>query len=80
RRKTQRSESPGPSVVSFKSNTSMMQPLEFSDGQVTSDPSLVRKRQRSESPGPSVVSLKSNTSMMQPLKFSDGQMTSDPPP
>ncbi|XP_026092239.1 NLR family CARD domain-containing protein 3-like isoform X2 [Carassius auratus] len=36
-RKTQRSESPEPSCVSVKSDTSMDHPFEFSDGPVTSD-------------------------------------------
>ncbi|XDV16766.1 hypothetical protein PO909_016322 [Leuciscus waleckii] len=38
RRKRQRSESPEPSSVSLKSNTSMRHPFNFSDGPVTSDP------------------------------------------
>ncbi|KAF4099020.1 hypothetical protein G5714_021050 [Onychostoma macrolepis] len=39
RRKRLRSESPGPSCVSVKSNRSMqIQPPKFSDGPVTSDP------------------------------------------
>ncbi|KAL1281453.1 hypothetical protein QQF64_000256 [Cirrhinus molitorella] len=37
-KKRQRSESPEPSGVSMKSNTSMFQPPELSDGPVTSDP------------------------------------------
>ncbi|XP_067296661.1 NLR family CARD domain-containing protein 3-like isoform X2 [Pseudorasbora parva] len=38
RRKTQRSESPEPSGVSLKTNTSMDGPIEFSVGPVTADP------------------------------------------
>ncbi|XP_051746220.1 NLR family CARD domain-containing protein 3-like isoform X1 [Ctenopharyngodon idella] len=38
KRKRQRSESPELSIVSLKSNTSMMQPIGLSDGPVTSDP------------------------------------------
>ncbi|XDV16772.1 hypothetical protein PO909_016326 [Leuciscus waleckii] len=38
RRKRLRSESPEPSGVSLKSNTSMRHPFNFSDGPVTSDP------------------------------------------
>ncbi|XP_026120849.1 NLR family CARD domain-containing protein 3-like isoform X1 [Carassius auratus] len=75
----QRSECPEPSCVSVKSNTSMMEPLKFSDGPGTSDsPIWSSERQRSKCPEPSFVSVKSNTSMMEPLKFSDGPGTSDP--
>ncbi|KAF4107225.1 hypothetical protein G5714_011589 [Onychostoma macrolepis] len=42
RRKRPRSESPEPSCVSLRSNTSMMEPPEISDGPVTSDPPLVQ--------------------------------------
>ncbi|XP_048011230.1 NLR family CARD domain-containing protein 3-like isoform X2 [Megalobrama amblycephala] len=80
KRKRHRSESPEPSIVSLKSNTSMRQPIGLSDGPVTSDPPFNRrKRHRSESPEPSIVSLKSNTSMRQPIALSDGPVTSDPP-
>ncbi|ROI80150.1 NACHT, LRR and PYD domains-containing protein 3 [Anabarilius grahami] len=71
-----RSSSPDPSRVSLKSNQSMEPPPKFSDGPVTSDPSIFRKR--SSSPDPSCVSLKSNESMEPPVKFSDATVTSDP--
>ncbi|XP_067236256.1 NACHT, LRR and PYD domains-containing protein 12-like [Chanodichthys erythropterus] len=78
KRKRKRSSSPDPSCVSLKSDQSMEHPLKFSDGAVTSDPSMFRRRKRSLSPDPSCVSLKSNQSMEHPLKFSDGAVTSDP--
>ncbi|KAK9960346.1 hypothetical protein ABG768_008207 [Culter alburnus] len=62
---------------SLKSNHSMDRPYFFSNGPVTSDPSIFRKR--SSSPDPSCVSLKSNHSMEPPpVRFSDGPVTSDP--
>ncbi|XP_048015360.1 NACHT, LRR and PYD domains-containing protein 12-like isoform X1 [Megalobrama amblycephala] len=76
-RRRKRSSSPDPSCVSLKSDRSMdPPPVRFSDGAVTSDPSIFRKR--SSSPDPSCVSLKSDGSMSLPLKFSDGAVTSDP--
>ncbi|XP_026142469.1 NACHT, LRR and PYD domains-containing protein 3-like [Carassius auratus] len=84
--------SPEPSCVSMKSDRSMVKPLDFSDGAVTSDPdsackmSLYGKRKKEEdvqkhkaaSPEPSCVSMKSDRSMVKPLDFSDGAVTSDP--
>ncbi|XP_059410883.1 NLR family CARD domain-containing protein 3-like isoform X2 [Carassius carassius] len=76
----QRSECPDPSCVSVKSDTSMMEPIKFSDGPGTSDsPIWSSEGQRLECPDPSCVSVKSDTSMMEPLKFSDGPGTSDSP-
>ncbi|XP_048051662.1 NACHT, LRR and PYD domains-containing protein 3-like isoform X2 [Megalobrama amblycephala] len=75
RERRKRSSSPEPSCVSLKSDRSMYNPPEFSDGAVTSDP---RKSQRSSSPGPSCVSLKSGRSMYNPPEFSDEAVTSDP--
>ncbi|XP_048047437.1 NLR family CARD domain-containing protein 3-like isoform X3 [Megalobrama amblycephala] len=75
-RKRKRSSSPDPSGVSLKSNQSMGHPPKFSDGALTSDPSIFRKR--SSSPDPSCVSLKSNQSIHHPPEFSDGPVTSDP--
>ncbi|KAK9977050.1 hypothetical protein ABG768_018871 [Culter alburnus] len=74
--KRKRSSSPDRSCVSLKSNQSMDYPVKFSDGPVTSDPSISWKR--SSSPDPSCVFLKSNRSMDPPVKFSDGPVTSDP--
>ncbi|XP_042573409.1 NACHT, LRR and PYD domains-containing protein 3-like isoform X2 [Cyprinus carpio] len=77
RRTRQRPVSPEPSSVSMKSSRSLMHPLEFSGGTVTSDPSISRKEgQRSVSPEPSGVSVKSNRSLMHPPIFSDGPVTS----
>ncbi|XP_026105276.1 NACHT, LRR and PYD domains-containing protein 3-like isoform X1 [Carassius auratus] len=84
--------SPEPSCVSMKSDRSIVEPLDFSDGAVTSDPdsackmSLYGKRKKEEdvqkhkaaSPEPSCVSMKSDRSIVEPLDFSDGAVTSDP--
>ncbi|XP_067236271.1 NLR family CARD domain-containing protein 3-like isoform X2 [Chanodichthys erythropterus] len=78
KRKRKRSSSPDPSCVSLKSDGSMEHPVRFSDGAVTSDPSIYRRRKRSSSPDLSYVSLKSDGSMNPPPVFSDGPVTSDP--
>ncbi|XP_067260590.1 NLR family CARD domain-containing protein 3-like isoform X2 [Chanodichthys erythropterus] len=76
---SQRSSSPEVSCVSLKSNQSMDPPVKFSEGAVTSDPSISsRGSQTSSSPEASCVSLKSNQSMDPPVKFSEGAVTSDP--
>ncbi|XP_056623814.1 NACHT, LRR and PYD domains-containing protein 3-like isoform X1 [Triplophysa dalaica] len=67
--------SPGPSVVTLKSNFSMDRPPEFSDGSVLSEPQS--KRQRRAHPEPSVVSMKSDDSMNLPPDLSDGSVSSD---
>ncbi|XP_057187933.1 NACHT, LRR and PYD domains-containing protein 12-like isoform X2 [Triplophysa rosa] len=69
--------SPEPSCVSVKSDESMRQPLEFSDGAVTSHPSRLN-RPKASSPEPSAVSMKSHWSMVEPPQLSDGAVTSDP--
>ncbi|XP_059375810.1 NACHT, LRR and PYD domains-containing protein 3-like isoform X2 [Carassius carassius] len=80
------------SCVSMKSDRSMVSPLEFSDGAVTSDPNSARKmslygkreeeedvqKHKAASTESSCVSMKSDRSMVSPLEFSDGAVTSDP--
>ncbi|XP_060798413.1 NACHT, LRR and PYD domains-containing protein 12-like isoform X1 [Neoarius graeffei] len=72
--KMKRSESPGPSCVSMKSDFSMDFPLMFKDGESTAGYSETQMK-RSESPGPSCVSMKSDFSMNFPLMFKDGEST-----
>ncbi|XP_058605890.1 NACHT, LRR and PYD domains-containing protein 3-like isoform X1 [Onychostoma macrolepis] len=83
---------PEPSCVSVKSDASMHQPHNFSDGAVTSDLEstackmrVCEKREQEDvhthkaaSPEPSCASMKSDASMPQPLNLSDGAVTSDP--
>ncbi|XP_052476198.1 NACHT, LRR and PYD domains-containing protein 3-like [Carassius gibelio] len=83
---------PEPSCVSVKSDTSMDNPIQFSDGAKTSEPdnacemSLCEKREKeadvhtheAAAPEPSCVSVKSDTSMDNPIQFSDGAKTSEP--
>ncbi|XP_026142482.1 NACHT, LRR and PYD domains-containing protein 3-like [Carassius auratus] len=78
------------SCMSMKSDRSMVSPLDFSDGAVTSDPkstackmSFYEKIEEKEdvkaiSPEHSCVSMKSNRSMVSPFDFSDGAVTSNP--
>ncbi|XP_056598295.1 NACHT, LRR and PYD domains-containing protein 3-like isoform X2 [Triplophysa dalaica] len=77
KRKSQKtaSSSPEPSVVSLKSNMSLPNPPDLSDGPVSSEP--LSKRQRRARAEPSVVSLKSNFSMGHPPDLSDGSVSSD---
>ncbi|XP_016390144.1 protein NLRC3-like [Sinocyclocheilus rhinocerous] len=71
------SPSPGSSCMSTKSNASMKNdPPKFSDGTLTSDPSISR-RQGSESSETCSVSVKSNRSMSQPTDFSDAPVPSE---
>ncbi|XP_050963688.1 NLR family CARD domain-containing protein 3-like isoform X1 [Labeo rohita] len=74
---SQKTPSPEPSCVSLKSDRSLILPLNFSNGAVTSDPSRKKKR-RSSSPDHSCVSLKSDGSMPHPPDLSEGAVTSDP--
>ncbi|CAL8387309.1 unnamed protein product [Boreogadus saida] len=69
----QRTDSPGPSCVSLKSDRSMdLPPDQFKDG--NHQPSKKRRRQeRADSPGPSCVSLKSDRSMSIPPELKDGR-------
>ncbi|XP_050963697.1 NLR family CARD domain-containing protein 3-like isoform X2 [Labeo rohita] len=73
---SQKTPSPEPSCVSLKSDRSLILPLNFSNGAVTSDPR--KKKRRSSSPDHSCVSLKSDGSMPHPPDLSEGAVTSDP--
>ncbi|XP_050990028.1 NACHT, LRR and PYD domains-containing protein 3 isoform X2 [Labeo rohita] len=88
-----KAESPEPSCLSMKSDTSMNPPPKLSDGVVTSDPdssacsmSLYERRKEGvtvqkhkvESPEASCVSMKRYRSMNDPPELSDGAVTSDP--
>ncbi|ROI68666.1 NLR family CARD domain-containing protein 3 [Anabarilius grahami] len=89
---THKAASPDPSCVSMKSDTSMGNPPDLSNGAVTSDPdtackmSLCEKREeendvqthKAASPEPSCVSYKTDVSMGNPPDLSDGAVTSDP--
>ncbi|XP_073801404.1 uncharacterized protein [Danio rerio] len=74
----QRAASPVFSCVSMKSNRSMHQPPEFSDGSTVRAESVKKLKmaavdpKRAASPEFSCVSMKSNRSMLQPPEFSDG--------
>ncbi|CAL8385948.1 unnamed protein product [Boreogadus saida] len=69
----QRTDSPGPSFVSMKSDWSMdLPPVQFKDGK--HQPSKERRRQeRADSPGPSCVSIKSGCSIGRIINFKDGR-------
>ncbi|XP_060798428.1 NLR family CARD domain-containing protein 3-like isoform X2 [Neoarius graeffei] len=69
-----RSDSPGPSCVSMKSDNSMDIPIAFKDGESTAGYSETQMK-RSDSPGPSCVSMKSDNSMDIPIAFKDGEST-----
>ncbi|KAL7826281.1 hypothetical protein AOLI_G00314900 [Acnodon oligacanthus] len=60
--KMERPDSPSPSHLSMKSDSSMIQPLRFSDRD--------KGMERPDSPLPSQVSMKSDSSMIQPLRLS----------
>uniref|UniRef100_UPI0037E8C499 NLR family CARD domain-containing protein 3-like n=1 Tax=Semicossyphus pulcher TaxID=241346 RepID=UPI0037E8C499 len=77
----QRSDSPGPSCVSMKSDESMGRPIDFKVGH-PADGRM--QQQRPDSPGPSCVSMKSDGSMGQPIDFkvghpADGRMQQQRP-
>ncbi|KAA0706305.1 NACHT, LRR and PYD domains-containing protein 12 [Triplophysa tibetana] len=75
RKSRKTSSSPESSVVSVKSDGSLIIPPHLSDGSVTSE--SLSNCQRGIHPEPSVVSLKSNFSMNNPLDLSDGSVTSE---
>ncbi|CAL8327834.1 unnamed protein product [Boreogadus saida] len=69
-----RTDSPGPSCVSLKSEGCMDNPPDNTDGR----PSRKKRRvqqERADSPGPSFVSMKSDRSMNHPLNFKDGNQS-----
>ncbi|XP_030632709.1 NACHT, LRR and PYD domains-containing protein 12-like [Chanos chanos] len=68
-----RSVSPVPSCASMKSNWSMDQPIEFTEGKIPGD----SKMQHESSDSQSCVSMKSNWSMDQPIEFTKGKIPGD---
>ncbi|CAL8384675.1 unnamed protein product [Gadus morhua 'NCC'] len=70
----ERADSPGPSCVSMKSDSSMAKPLNFKDGNQSIEKRRVQQ-ERADSPGPSCVSMKSDSSMAKPLNFKDGNQS-----
>uniref|UniRef100_A0A8C5FSN3 NACHT domain-containing protein n=1 Tax=Gadus morhua TaxID=8049 RepID=A0A8C5FSN3_GADMO len=70
----ERSDFPGPSCVSMKSDHSMELPLNFKDGNQSIEKSGVQQ-ERADSPGPSCVSTKSDHSMELPLNYKDGNQS-----
>ncbi|KAI2645867.1 Protein NLRC3 [Labeo rohita] len=71
--------SPDPSCVSMKSSRSMHEPLKFSTGPVTFNPSIRSKESETAScQVSSCVSMKSARSMHEPLKFITGSVTFNP--
>ncbi|MEQ2176823.1 hypothetical protein GOODEAATRI_032162 [Goodea atripinnis] len=81
---------PEPSCLSFRSNHSKSEPLQFKGGLCTSEPDqshffLPRVHQGPDSdlkpkaePEPSCLSLKSNQSKAEPLQLKTGGWTTDP--
>ncbi|CAL8303437.1 unnamed protein product [Boreogadus saida] len=70
--KQERTDPPGPSRVSMKSDRSMYNPVSFKDGNQSIEKRRVQQ-ERADSPGPSCVSMKSGRSMDVPLQFNDGR-------
>ncbi|XP_055769109.1 NLR family CARD domain-containing protein 3-like [Salvelinus fontinalis] len=79
--KQERPASPEPSCVSMKSDKSMMQPINFREGDFSTEQRIsnqTQSLQRSVSPVPSHLSMKSDFSMHHPIHFSNGSGTFDP--
>ncbi|CAL8300861.1 unnamed protein product [Gadus morhua 'NCC'] len=74
----QRADSPTPSCVSMKSDSSMEQPVNFKDGNQSIEKRV--QQQRADSPGPSCVSMKSDHSMHHPVGFRDGNQSIEKSP
>ncbi|XP_047430322.1 uncharacterized protein LOC124999448 [Mugil cephalus] len=72
--KQERMDSPTPSCVSMKSDSSRIEPTDFK-GQHSSE-TKPEKQERMDSPTPSCVSLKSDWSMVEPIYFK-GQHSSE---
>ncbi|XP_056441189.1 NLR family CARD domain-containing protein 3-like [Gadus chalcogrammus] len=73
--KQERADSPGPSCVSMKSDSSMRQPVGFKDGNQSIEKRRVQQQERADSPGPSCVSMKSDRCMEKPHNFKDGNQS-----
>ncbi|KAF1388475.1 hypothetical protein PFLUV_G00090600 [Perca fluviatilis] len=65
RAKQERADSPAPTCVSMKSDTSMGFPMNFR----MEDPISKAEQERADSPAPTCVSMKSDTSMGFPMNF-----------
>ncbi|CAL8400430.1 unnamed protein product [Gadus morhua 'NCC'] len=79
KREQERADSPGPSCVSMKSDSSMEYPPDFNDGRPSREESP-EQQERADSPGPSCVSLKSYSSMEYPPDFNDGRPSREESP
>ncbi|KAM9540304.1 NACHT, LRR and PYD domains-containing protein 3-like isoform 4-T5 [Salvelinus alpinus] len=74
--KQERPASPVPSCVSMKSDLSMNQPIEFREGDFSTEQSPI-KQEKPASPVPSCVSMKSDRSMDQPISFREGDFSTE---
>ncbi|XP_056465756.1 NACHT, LRR and PYD domains-containing protein 12-like [Gadus chalcogrammus] len=72
----QTADSPGPSLVSMKSDSSTTQPIRFKDGNQNTDQRCLHQ-ERADSPGPSCVSMKTDCSMGQPPEPKDGHSSEE---
>ncbi|XP_071271523.1 NLR family CARD domain-containing protein 3-like isoform X1 [Salvelinus alpinus] len=77
--KQERPASPVPSCVSMKSDKSMMQPINFREGDFSTEQSPI-KQERPASPVPSCVSMKSDKSMNLPIFFREGDFSTEQSP
>ncbi|KAI2645140.1 NLR family CARD domain-containing protein 3 [Labeo rohita] len=66
-----------PSCVFMRSEASIPEPINFSTGSVTINPSDTKKK-RAASPEPSCVSMRSDGSIPEPINFSTGSVTINP--
>ncbi|XP_060784319.1 NACHT, LRR and PYD domains-containing protein 12-like isoform X3 [Neoarius graeffei] len=71
-----RSDSPGPSCVSMKSDRSLEPPTNFKDKDSSTDLRMMEGK-RSDSPEPSCVSMKSDRSLEPPTNFKDRDSSTD---
>uniref|UniRef100_A0A8K9XM00 B30.2/SPRY domain-containing protein n=1 Tax=Oncorhynchus mykiss TaxID=8022 RepID=A0A8K9XM00_ONCMY len=74
--KQERPASPVPSCVSMKSDWSMGQPINFREGDFSTEQSPI-KQERPASPVPSCVSMKSDWSMDLPIFFRGGDFSTE---
>ncbi|XP_064843314.1 NLR family CARD domain-containing protein 3-like [Oncorhynchus masou masou] len=72
----ERPASPVPSCVSMKSDQSMMQPMEFREGDFSTEQRPIQQ-ERPASPVPSCVSMKSDRSMDHPIEFREGDFCTE---
>ncbi|XP_031675548.1 NLR family CARD domain-containing protein 3-like [Oncorhynchus kisutch] len=74
--KEERPASPVPSCVSLKSDWSMSQPLNFREGDFSTEQRPI-KQEKPASPVPSCVSMKSDQSMGHPIYFREGDFSTE---